>query len=71
MARKAVRPLTRSARADPRIRTGVVLASSLQDHRVGVGRPWSAVQTRAWPSGRFVLLVVVQNPGRHVWLGDR
>jgi hypothetical protein len=36
MERKAVRQLTRSARADPRVTTGVVLASSLKDHRVGV-----------------------------------
>jgi hypothetical protein len=38
MERKAVRQLTRSARADLRVRTGVVLASSLQDRRVGVWR---------------------------------
>jgi hypothetical protein len=36
MERKAVRRLSRSARADPRVTTGVVLASSLKEHRVGV-----------------------------------
>ena len=36
MEGKAVRQLTRSARVDPRVRTGVVQASSLKDHRVGV-----------------------------------
>jgi hypothetical protein len=38
MERKAIRQLTRSSRADPRVTTGIVLASSLKDHRVGV---WS------------------------------
>jgi hypothetical protein len=36
MERKAVRQLIRSARADPRVTTGVLLASSLKDHRVAV-----------------------------------
>jgi len=36
MEHKVVRLLTRSARADPRVTAGVVLASSPQDHRVGV-----------------------------------
>jgi hypothetical protein len=75
MERKAVRLLTRSARADPRVTAGVVLASSLQEHRVGVwwqgkGRVagWPIHRPAlvggadaAWPSGRFVLLVL-QNP---------
>ena len=36
MGRKAVRQLTRSASADPRVAAVVLLASSLKDHRVGV-----------------------------------
>jgi hypothetical protein len=37
IGRKAVRQLTRSTRADPRVTAVVLLASSLKDHRVGVG----------------------------------
>jgi hypothetical protein len=45
MVRKAVRQLTRSVRADPRVTAAVVLASSLKAHRVGV-----------WSQGRGALL---------------
>jgi hypothetical protein len=55
MGRKAVRQLTRSARADPRVTAVVLLASSLKDHRVGV---WS--QTRA-------ALLPARRPAPHAW----
>ena len=57
MARKAVRQLTRSARADPRVTFGVVLASSLQDRRVGVWRQ-SREELLAGPASAAVTAVV-------------
>jgi hypothetical protein len=83
MERKAVRQLTRSARADPRVTAGVVLASSLQDHRVGVwcqgrGGLLAGPSTgRALVGGadasmaeRAFRAAGVAEPRRHVWLCD-